>query len=76
MWEWELISWVNVLFSFLQTRSIRLVYDRETERFKGFCYVEFEDSETLEKALQYDNSIIDGQTIKVETGNAYSHILK
>ncbi|XP_021953896.1 eukaryotic translation initiation factor 4H isoform X2 [Folsomia candida] len=57
---------IDKLFSGLKTRSIRLVYDRETERFKGFCYVEFEDSETLEKALQYDGSIIDGQLIKVD----------
>ncbi len=49
----------------LQTRSIRLVYDRETERFKGFCYVEFDDGDTLDKALQLDGSIIDGATIKV-----------
>ena len=41
------------------------MYDRETERFKGFCYVEFDDNETLDKALQLDGSIIDGATIKV-----------
>jgi len=57
---------IDRLFAGLKTRSVRLVYDKETERFKGFCYVEFDDSATLTKALQYDGSLIDGQTIKVD----------
>jgi len=42
-----------------------LVYDQETARFKGFCYVEFEDYDALNKALEYDGALIDGQAIKV-----------
>jgi len=41
------------------------VYDRETERFKGFCYVEFDDNYALDGALKLDGSVIDGVTIKV-----------
>ncbi|CAL8137368.1 unnamed protein product [Orchesella dallaii] len=57
---------IDKLFGDLKTRSIRLVYDKETERFKGFCYVEFDEFETLEKALAYDGSVIDGVPIKVD----------
>ncbi|CAG7828977.1 unnamed protein product [Allacma fusca] len=57
---------IDRLFQGLKIRSIRLVYDRDTERFKGFCYVEFDDNETLDTALTYDGSLVDGQTIRVD----------
>jgi len=60
---------IDKLFGEIKTRSIRLVYDRETERFKGFCYVEFDDSETLNRALHLDGSIIDGVRIKVDVAD-------
>jgi len=36
---------------------VRLVKDRETDQFKGFCYVEFETLENLERALECDGRI-------------------
>jgi len=60
---------IDKLFGEIKTRSIRLVYDRETERFKGFCYVEFDDNDTLNRALQLDGSIIDGVRIKVDVAD-------
>jgi RNA recognition motif-containing protein len=49
----------------LQIRSVRLVYDKETDMFKGFGYVEFVTLEHLTEALQMD-VFIEGQKIKID----------
>jgi len=57
---------IDKLFSGLKIRSVRLVYDKDSGLFKGFCYVEFEDNDTLEAALELNNSLVDGQSIRVD----------
>lgn len=41
--------------------------DRETDKFKGFCYVEFEYLEDLIKAIEMNGIInVEGQFIKID----------
>ncbi|KAK6024803.1 hypothetical protein OSTOST_09321 [Ostertagia ostertagi] len=37
---------------------IRMVRDRETDKFKGFAYVEFNSAEDLEKVLEWNGVVI------------------
>lgn len=48
---------VKTIFKDLYVKNVRLVNDRETDLFKGFCYVEFETLEDLKKALECDQRI-------------------
>ncbi|KOC64164.1 Eukaryotic translation initiation factor 4H [Habropoda laboriosa] len=61
---------VDKIFKQLNVKGIRLVKDKETDRFKGFCYVEFEDCADLEAALEMDGTIeIDRSLIKIDVAD-------
>jgi RNA recognition motif-containing protein len=53
------------LFSNLKISKIRLVRDRESERSKGFGYVEFDDLESLKGALELSGESVQGRNIRV-----------
>ena len=50
--------------SYGDIKDVRIVED-DKERSRGFGYVEFEDNDAVEKALQADGSDLDGRKIKV-----------
>ncbi|KAJ9586294.1 hypothetical protein L9F63_020057 [Diploptera punctata] len=51
-------------------KNIRLVRDRETDKFKGFCYVEFEDIRNLEAALQLDGVItVNDNSLRIDVAD-------
>lgn len=58
---------VCILFQDLAIKNVRLVMDKETDKFKGFCYVEFEDLDDLVKAIEMNGVlIVDGNVVKID----------
>ncbi|KRY75165.1 Eukaryotic translation initiation factor 4H, partial [Trichinella pseudospiralis] len=54
------------IFRNLKVTSSRLVYDRDTDHFKGFAYVEFGNPESLEMALKLDGCIFMQRRLRVD----------
>ncbi|KAJ1557934.1 hypothetical protein HK096_004504, partial [Nowakowskiella sp. JEL0078] len=57
---------IHDLFERLVITSVRLVSDRETQKFKGYAYVEFKDADSLTEALNFNGSDFRGRNIRIE----------
>ncbi|GLH00983.1 Uncharacterized protein GBIM_07230 [Gryllus bimaculatus] len=58
---------VDKIFQDFNVKGVRMIRDRETDKFKGFCYVEFEDLGNLERALELDGMVdVEGCRIKID----------
>jgi len=61
----------GALEQFGTIKAVRIVYDRETQKPRGFGYCEFEDVESANKAISASNTIeVDGRQIRINAAAA------
>jgi len=53
---------LETMFENSKVKNVRMVRDKETDRFKGFCYVEFDTPNDLIHALDYNGVLCEGKT--------------
>lgn len=60
---------IEKIFKDSQIVRIRMVRDRETDLFKGHCYVEFKDRESLERAIALNGATLGTSAIQVRVAD-------
>lgn len=56
---------IDHIFDGCKIQKVRLVRDHDTDAFKGFCFVEFSDRESLDKALSFNEAEYAGNTLSI-----------
>ncbi|CAF0798815.1 unnamed protein product [Rotaria sordida] len=57
------------LFVGLKVKQVRLIRDRQTDRFRGFAYVDFEDADSLRSAIALDGTCVNDQPIRIDVAS-------
>ncbi|VDM39525.1 unnamed protein product [Toxocara canis] len=61
---------IDAIFKDLSIRETRMMRDHESDRFKGFAYVEFATKEDLERALELDGCMFDKRALRIDVADA------
>jgi len=57
---------LDALFDGLSVSQVRLVHDRDTSQFRGYGYVEFNDQDSLEQAMQRNGVELLGRPVRID----------
>uniref|UniRef100_A0A914UQD0 Eukaryotic translation initiation factor 4H n=1 Tax=Plectus sambesii TaxID=2011161 RepID=A0A914UQD0_9BILA len=57
---------IDTIFREMKISNTKLVRDRETDQFKGYAYVEFEDIESLEMALSLNGVLFAERQLRID----------
>lgn len=57
---------IDIIFKNFNLKQVRMVRDRETDKFRGYCYVEFDTAESLNQALALNGAKVNDHFIKVD----------
>lgn len=57
---------IDIIFKNFNIKQVRMVRDRETDKFRGYCYVEFDTAESLNQALGLNGAKVNDHYIKVD----------
>lgn len=57
---------IDIIFKNFNIKQVRMVRDRETDKFRGYCYVEFDSEVSLNQALALNGAMVNGSLIKVD----------
>merc|ERR1712127_404873 len=57
---------IDIIFKNFNLKQVRMVRDRETDKFRGYCYVEFDTAESLNQALALNGAKVNEHFIKVD----------
>jgi RNA recognition motif-containing protein len=60
---------MEVFNEFGAVLDARVIYDKETERSRGFGFVTFADAEDAEKLIAHGTIEVDGRTVRIDHAN-------
>ena len=57
----------NVFSKFGEILEIRIIYNKQTNKPKGYCYIEFQDKNSIDKVMENkDNIYINGRKVDIQ----------